>query len=1005
VRRQRFRLDSGGRIDRARPLAFTFDGRRYGGYAGDTLASALLANGVHFVGRGFKYHRPRGILSAGVEEPNALVRHGVGARADPNTRATVLALHEGLRAASQNCWPSLGFDIGAINDRLAALIPAGFYYKTFMRPARLWRFYEHFIRQAAGLGRAPDAPDPDRYAHRHAHCDVLVVGAGPAGLAAAMAAGASGARVILADEQGEFGGALLSDGGGPVAIGDAPPAAFAARARDSLRAMAEVRLLPRCTAFGYYADNLVVLLERLDEDGPVDGPVDGGRARQRVWKIRARRVVLATGALERPLVFADNDRPGIMLAGAARSYVNRYGVRPGARAVVFTNNDSAYAAALDMAGAGMTIEAIVDTRIAVEGELPRLAREAGIPVLQGSVIVGAAGRRRVRAVTVKRLAGDGLAGPVRRLACDCVAMSGGWNPTVHLFSQSRGTLEFQAEAGIFVPDQAAQAVQSAGACNGEFSLAGCLAEGDAAGRAAARACGFEGGAASPPAVREPQEAAPATLWRVPQERPGARAFVDFQNDVTTQDLDLALREGYRSIEHVKRYTTAGMGTDQGKTANVNALANVAQTLGVDIASLGVTTFRAPYTPVTFGAIAGRHVGEQRYDPIRRTALQGWHEARGAVFEDVGQWKRARYYPENGETMRQAVDREGLAARAGVGILDYSTLGKIEICGPDAAQFLNRVYTNGWLKLAVGRCRYGMMLGDDGMVMDDGVTVRLAEDRYLMTTTTGNAALVLNWLEEWLQTEWLDLAVYCTSVTEQYAVISLCGPEARAVLARVAPDMALDARALPHMAMAEGVVAGAPARILRVSFTGEVGFEISIAPSCALAVWEALMDAGASRNITPYGTEAMHVLRAEKGYVIVGQDTDGTMTPLDLGMDWIVNRTKGDFIGRRSLIRADTERAGREQLVGLLTVDPRTVLAEGAPLVAAAEGGPPPTPMIGHVTSSYHSAALDRSIALAVLRDGRARIGETVFAAMADRTIEAVVSAPAFLDPTGERLNG
>jgi sarcosine oxidase subunit alpha len=1003
MRRQRFRLDSGGKIDRTRPLTFTFNGRRYGGYAGDTLASALLANGVHFTGRSFKYHRPRGILSAGVEEPNALVQHGKGARSDPNTRATILALYDGLRAASQNCWPGLHVDIGALNGWLSALIPAGFYYKTFMRPARLWRAYEYVIRKAAGLGRAPDAPDPDRYTHRHAHCDVLVVGAGPAGLAAALAAGASGAsgaRVILVDEQNEFGGALLNDNSDRVAIGGEPPAAYITAALASLRAMPEVILLPRCTAFGYYADNFVTLLEHLDKDGPPSG------ARQRLWQVRARQIVLATGALERPLVFPDNDRPGIMLAGAAQTYVNRYGVRPGNKIVVFTNNDSAYGAALDMASAGMHIEAIVDTRVAVEGAGPRLAREAGIPVLQGSVIIGTVGRRRVRAVMVQRLTtdtvDDAVAGPVRRLACDCVAMSGGWNPTVHLFSQSRGALEFEAEAGIFVPALAAQETRAAGACNGAFSLTACLAEGSAAGHTAASDCGFTTTPPTLPPVREPRHGAPATLWRVPVDRP--RAFVDFQNDVTTDDLDLALREGYRSVEHVKRYTTTGMGTDQGKTGNVNALANIAQTLGVDIPSLGVTTFRAPYTPVTFGAIAGRHVAE-RYDPVRRTPLHRWHKDRGAIFEDVGQWKRARYYPLDGETMRQAVDREALAARSGVGILDYSTLGKIEICGPDAARFLNRVYTNGWTRLAISRCRYGLMLGDDGMAMDDGVTVRLDEDRYLMTTTTGNAARVLNWLEEWLQTEWPDLAVYCTSVTEQYATISLCGPDARTVLSKTAPDMALDAATLPHMAMAEGIVAGVPARILRVSFTGEIGFEVSIAAGCALDVWNALIAAGAAHNITPYGTETMHVLRAEKGYPIIGQETDGTMTPNDLGMDWIVNMTKGDFIGRRSLTRADTERNGRKQLVGLLSVDPDTVLPEGVALVAAADIGPLPAAMIGHVTSSYHSASLGRSIALAVVQDGRALIGKTVFAALADQTIAMVVHEPAFFDPKGERLHG
>lgn len=1001
MKRQRFRLAIGGRIDRGDVRAFSFNGRRYFGYAGDTLASALLANGIHFVGRSFKYHRRRGILGSGPEEPNALVQLGEGARTDPNMRATTVSLFDGLRAKSQNCWPFLWFDIGGINDRLAGLLPAGFYYKTFMQPARLWKLYEKYIRKAAGLGRAPTERDPDRYEQQYAHCDVLVVGAGPAGLAAAKAAGATGARVIIADEQEEFGGALLAEEGRRTQIEGSLPQRWLGQNCAELSSMGEVSMLPRTTAFGYYAHNFIGLHERLT-DHLSD---EGNRPRQRLWKVRAKEVVLATGSLERPLVFATNDRPGIMLAGAVRTYINRYGVSPGARAVVFTNNDTAYAAALDMAEAGISVEAIIDLRASVEGDLPRLTREAGIPVFQGYAIVATSGWRRVTGVTVMRLndAGDGVTGPARKFRCDCVAMSGGWNPAVHLFSQSRGKLKFERGDGTFVPGEATQAARSAGTCNGSFSLAECLLEGAAAGLAAALNAGFEGEGETPPRVSEPRDGPLKPVWRMPFARKGARMFVDFQNDVTTKDLDLAVREGYHSIEHVKRYTTTGMGTDQGKTGNVNALAIVAGALGADIPAVGVTTFRAPYTPVTFGAIAGRNIGAL-FDPVRRTPMHEWHVERGAMFEDVGQWKRAWYYPRDGETMRQAVEREVKAARDSVGILDYSTLGKIDISGPDAAVFLNRVYTNSWTKLGVGRCRYGVMLRDDGMVMDDGVTVRLAEDHFLMTTTTGNAASVLSWLEEWLQTEWPDLRVHCTSVTEQFATISICGPQARKLLASVAPDMTLDGDAFPHMSMQEGIVAGVSARVLRVSFTGEAGFEINVPTRYGRAVWNALIEAGTPLGITPYGTEAMHVLRAEKGFIIAGQESDGTVTPIDLGMSWIVNWTKGDFIGRRALNRSDTTRDDRKQLVGLLTVDPKVVLDEGAQIVKKVSDAPPMT-MIGHVTSSYFSPNLGRSIALAVIRAGRDRMGEKLYAPMLDGAIEVIVTEPVFFDPKGERLNG
>ncbi len=994
---QRFRT-SGGRIDRARTLRFTFDGQGYEGHPGDTLASALLANGVHLLGRSFKYHRPRGILAAGPEEPNALVRVDQGGgRADPNLRATQVELFDGLAASSQNRWPSLRFDVTAINDRLAPLFPAGFYYKTFKQPASWWqKVYEPRIRATAGLGESPTAPDPDRYLHRHAHCDVLVVGAGPAGLMAALAAGRSGARVILCDDQAEPGGSLLAESGERLRIAGAAPDAWLAATLAELAAMPEVRLLPRTTCFGYYNHNYLGLLERVTDHlaaPPPDLP------RQRLWRVRAKRVVLATGAIERPLVFPYNDRPGVMLASAARTYANRWGVLVGREVVVVTNNDSAYAAALDLAAAGAHIAAIVDLRHETPGALPALAEQAGIPIDRGRAVIGTAGRHRVAEVRIVRLDGRGepVIGDIRPVSCDALLMSGGWNPSVHLFSQSRGRLRFDEALAAFVPDVSVQAERSAGACRGLFSAAGCLAEGAEAGVEAARAAGFGAEPVAAPEVVEPAEAALLPAWLALGSRPAfrSRAFVDFQNDVTAKDLGLAVREGFRSIEHVKRYTTTGMGTDQGKTSNVNALAIVAGTLGTGISAVGTTTFRPPYTPTTFGAFAGPSRGDL-FDPIRRTPSHAWAEAQGAVFEDVGTWKRARHFPRPGEDMHAAVARECLQARATVGIFDASTLGKIDIQGPDAAAFLDRIYTNAWQKLAVGRARYGLMLGEDGMVFDDGVTTRMAQHRFHMTTTTGGAARVLGWLENWLQTEWPELRCYCTSVTEQWAVVALQGPRARDLLSSLVEGIDLSREAFPHLAVREGTILGIPCRVFRVSFTGELGFEINVPWSFGPAVWEAVVEAGKKLDAVVYGTEAMHVLRAEKGYIVAGQETDGTVTPIDLGMDWIVSKTK-EFLGKRSLTRPDMMRSDRRQLVGLLTRDPRTVLEEGAQITER----PPteiPATMIGHVTSSYHSPTLDRSIALALVAGGRARMGETLCVPMPDRVIEVEVTSPVFLDP-------
>jgi len=1002
--RQAFRLARGGRIDRSERLRFRFDGRELEGHPGDSLASALIANGVHHVGRSFKYHRPRGILGSGAEEPNALVQleNGPG-HSDPNMRATQVELYDGLNALSQNRWPSLEFDIGAVNNLVSPLLPSGFYYKTFMWPASWWKkVYEPRIRAAAGLGHAPDKPDPDRYLQRHAHCDLLVVGAGPAGLAAALAAGRAGARVILADEQAESGGSLLAESGFEAAE------TWRRAAMAELDGMAEVTLLPRTTVTGYYDHNYLVMLERVRDHLPPGR--DAERPRQRFWRVRARHVVIATGAIERPLVFDGNDRPGVMLASAGRSYLNRHAALVGRRIVFFTNNDSAYAAALDLARAGAEIACIADVRHRPDGALVHAAIQAGLRVRPGHVVAAAEGGRRVREASIAEIDAQGrlvghLGQPVR---CDSLLVSGGWNPNVALFAQSRGRLAFDDDLAAFVPGDPEQATEAAGAAAGRFGIEAAMRDGiDAAGRALA-ALGLDPGAeVEVPRLNEPASDPLAPVWRVPPDRPSAwsKAFVDYQNDVTAKDLGLAIQEGYRSVEHVKRYTTTGMGTDQGRIGNVNALGIVAGQLGAAIPELGVTTFRPPYTPLTFAALAGHSRGEL-FDVVRRTPIHGWAEAHGAVFEEVGNWKRAHYFPQPGEGLHEAVQREAKAVRTSCGMLDATTLGKIDIQGPDAREFLNRVYTNAWSKLAPGRCRYGLMLRDDGMVFDDGVTACIKDDHFHMTTTTGGAPRVLHWLEELLQTEWPDLRVFCTSVTEQWATMALNGPNARRVLEPLIEDADISAESFRHMAWQEATIAGVRGRIFRISFTGELSFEVNVPAGYGRYVWEAIVGCGRAHGLTVYGTETMHLLRAEKGLIIVGQETDGTVTPYDLGMDWIVSNKKKDFIGKRGLARTDLQKPDRKQLVGLLTTDPQTVLEEGAHVLEDTKDEVP-KPMLGHVTSSYMSPNLGRSIALAVVQGGRERKGQKLFVSeLGGRPpVEVEVVSSVFLDPDGARLHG
>ncbi|RCW43134.1 sarcosine oxidase subunit alpha [Halopolyspora algeriensis] len=955
------RLDSSvraGRVDRTRRLRGTVDGVELSGHPGDTLASALLAEGRIVAAPSIHRGRPRGILAADCTEPNALVQlHG--ACPEPMLTATRVELYDGLVAES-----------------------------------------------LSGVGRVGPEADTAVYDKKYVHADVVVIGAGPAGIAAALSAGRSGARVVLVDEQRELGGALLD---GTERIDGHPATEWIGRAVRELVELPEVRVLTRASAVGCYEGNYLLVAEKRTDHLAEAGPQ---QPRQRLWHLRTQRVVLATGAHERPMVFADNDRPGIMLASAVRSYINRYAVLPGQQAVVFTTSDSAYTTALELLDAGARVPALVDTRPDPPAHLAEQVRAAGGQVYPGSAVVGTGGQERISSVRISELDEQGsLTGTPREVECDLLAVCGGWNPVVHLFSQAGGTVRWDPVVAGFLPEEPTGSLPKVvGAARGTYDLAGCLSQGLAAGAEAATTSGFRVAVPPvPPVAGDRPSTRPRPLWLVPAEEGTSEQwhthFVDLQRDSTVADIWRALGAGMRSVEHVKRYTTISTGQDQGKTSGVNAVGVIADALMAGSpGEVGTTTHRPPYTPVPFALMAGRDRGGL-HDPVRTTPMHSWHVAAGAVFEDVGQWKRARYYPRAGEDMDAAVQRECLAARTGVAMQDVSTLGRIEVVGPDAPEFLNRIYTNGFAKLPVGKARYGMMCTADGMVLDDGVSMRLAEDRYLMSTTTGGAAGVLDWLEEWLQTEWPHLGVHCTSVIEQWAAVAVVGPDSRAVVGRIAPELDVSAEAFGFMEFRDTVLrSGVPARICRVSFSGELAYEVNVPAWYGLAVWEEVAEAGADLGITPYGTETMHVLRAEKGFVIVGQDTDGTVTPLDLGMDWVVSRRK-DFVGKRSFARPDTARTDRKQLVGLLPMDPQQQLPEGAHLVDPDGPRQPPVPMLGHVTSSYRSAALGRTFALALVADGRRRVGEVLCAPAGGTDIAVEVTKPIFYDEEGVRRDG
>ena len=982
-----FRRANKGLVDTNSKIKFQFDGKTYSGFKGDTVASALLANGVHLMGRSFKYHRPRGPVGAGFEEPNALVTvHRGKGQMTPNLRATTLEIYEGMDVRSQNRWPGLKFDVGGFNNIFSALFPAGFYNKTFMWPKSFWdKVYEPFIRNAAGLGPAPNEHDPDVYGSCYGHCDLLIVGAGPAGIAAALAAAKKDQRVILVDENARLGGSLLSSG--EITIDGKPASDWLTHSLMTLEKADNVRIMPRTTAFGYYHDNFVALAERITDHIP---NAQIGQVREVMHRIHAGKVILAQGAIERPLVFNGNDRPGVMLASAAQSYMGQFGVAVGKEVIVFTSHDSAYGSVFDLADSNIRIGAIVDARSAVSKDLLAAAQSKGIDVHIGAVISKTSGKTRISGAEIFNPA----SGQKTNVKCDALLMSGGWTPSLHLWSQSKGSIKWDSETGVYLPDVANENCVCIAACNGDFGIAAAL-------NAGAKA----GGGRKKYDVSEPIWGSGEVFDNLPNyiDDTKAKAFVDFQNDVTSKDIKLAVQEGFKSIEHVKRYTTNGMATDQGKTSNLNALEIAAKALGTEAPKVGLTTFRPPYTPTSFGAFCGYRTDEL-FEVTRKTAIDPWAEAQGAVFEPVSLWRRAWYFPKDGEDMHAAVARECKATRDSLGIFDASTLGKIEVVGPDAAKFMNIMYTNPWSKLGVGSCRYGLMLAETGYIYDDGVVGRLAEDRFHVTTTSGGAPRVYRLMEDYLQTEFPELDVWLTSTTEQWSVIALNGPNARKLIEPFVEGIDLTPDSFPHMAVREGKICGVPTRLFRVSFSGELGFEVNIPSHYGRQVWEILFEAGQKYNITPYGTETMHVLRAEKGFIIVGQDTDGTVTPQDAGMNWIVSKKKKDFVGKRSLQRTDLVSEGRKHLIGLLTEDPKIVLEEGAHIVAD-PNQPIPMDMLGHVTSSYWSESLGTSIAMALVKDGFNRMDETLYIPMPGGvTHKAKVVKPVFYDPKGERLN-
>ena len=990
------RIPSGGyRLDRSRTINFTFDGKTYQGHPGDTLASALLANGVTLMGRSFKYHRPRGCLTAGSEEPNAIVELRDGARREPNTRATMAELYEGLTATSQNRWPSLKFDVQSVNQLLSPWLTAGFYYKTFMWPKSFWEpVYEKFIRKSAGLGAAATDADPDTYEHSHAHCDVLIVGGGVAGLAAALAAGRSGVRTILVEEQAALGGATspLDDVDGQTALD------WIAETEAELAALDNVTIMTRTCLFGYYDHNVLAALERVSDH--LAEPAEG-QPRQRMWTIRAKEVVLACGSHERAMVFDNNDKPGVMLSTAVRKFVEQYAAAPARRIIICTTNDDGYKTAAALRSVDVEVVLVADAREEMS-EAARAASDDGIRVLTGSVPLKALGNHSVSGVRIGRLDGSNA----ESFEAECIAVSGGFSPDVNLVSQTGVAPVWDQSILSFVPDKPIRAERSAGAGNGTFDLNSCLVEGFKAGADAAKKSN------SPifapikmPGLAKLRAGAVSTfaeVWRTPGN---GKAFIDYQNDVTAKDVKLAAQEGYVSVEHVKRYTTLGMATDQGKTSNVNGIAVLAQARGEPIPQVGTTRFRPPYSPVAIGAFAGHERGKE-FQPLRRTAMHECGVKLGAVFVEAGQWVRPQYYPKPGEGVMEAIYRESKQVRETAGICDVSTLGKIEVFGPDAGEFLNKLYINGFKLLAPGKARYGVMLREDGYVFDDGTTSRLADDHYFMTTTTANAARVLAHMEHASQVLWPELDVHFCTATEQWCGVAVAGPNARKIL-KAAFGKALDMsdEKLPFMGVKTFDWNGATARIFRISFSGELAYEVNVPWSFGEAMWNAIWEAGQAHGLIPYGTEALSVLRIEKGHV-AGNELDGRTTAADMGLGRMMS-TKKSFIGQKMAGREGMIADDRATLVGLKLSENSGRLRGGAHLVVDKDNANAET-SLGWVTSVGDSPQLGCWIGLAYVKGGLGEHeGKTLYAVnpLYDEAPAVEVVSPHFFDPKGERLHG
>jgi len=994
---QKFRLNKAGYINRDKKISFKFNGKKYFGYKGDTLASALLANGIHLVGRSFKYHRPRGFIGAGVDEPNAHVQLYSGAKIEPNAIATTVELVEGLTAKSQNCWPSVNFDFGSINNFFNKFFPAGFYYKTFMWPKSFWyKIYEPIIRKAAGLGTAPLNPDPDIYEHKFEYCDILIVGSGPSGLSSALAAAKNGARVILAEDKPRFGGTLLTD---DVTIGNKKGKDWANETITQLKSMPNVIVKNRSQVFGYYDHNMMVMFERTKDH--IENP-NKHTPRQRLWYIRAKEVIISTGSLERPLVFGNNDRPGVMLSSAAKEYMKVYGVLVGKKPIIFTNNDSGYDTAIEFKKNGID-PLVADIRKNSESSAIKEAKNLNINIKFSHGVVNAIGYKKVNSAVIGKLNAERSGYEnLEKITCDCICVSGNWTPTVHLSSQSGNKLKFEKKVNAFIPNQPRQNESTIGSAKGTFTLKNTLEEGFSKGYDLSKKITGKDSKNSIPTSNERIYGHQDKFWCMPlPKNKYYKRCVDFQNDVYVSDIELAVREGFRSIEHVKRYTTLGMATDQGRTSNLNGLQLVSNIENKIIPEVGHTTFRPPYTPVTIGTIVGKEVGKH-YRPTRKSPMHSWHESNNAVFVDAGLWLRPRYYKQDSETLAQAAKREATNVRNNVGICDVTSLGKIDIKGPDSAEFLNRVYTNAWMKLPIGKARYGVMLREDGIVFDDGTTTRISENHYHMTTTTAQAVNVLSHLEYYLQVVWPELNVNVLSTTEQWAGVAVAGPNSRNLLSKLFPETDVSNEGLPFMGFKEENLFGVPARIFRISFSGELAYEINVESGYGVFMWEKVMESGKEMNIEPYGTEALSTLRIEMGHV-AGSEIDGRVIASDLSLEGLLSKKK-DFIGKRSLNREAFLNPNREKIVGVVPLDKKTMIPEGSHLVSDSNGAIP-NPKLGHISASCWSVEYNNPFSLAILKDGKKKIGEKLYALspLKNKSIPVEIVSSHYVDPKGERV--